>query len=155
MRKNAVYFFVGLILLSLSLGLLSVPTVHCQVDSVKIVKYNYYIDSLGFLDVVGVVQNVGSSTVNPVILRGSVYSSDGTDQADSSTQVFVTYLTPQQEAPFYMTFATPSNSPSGTWASIWDSLSAAGIQLAVYQAPATTSLSISKLNNHKQLLLHW
>ncbi len=56
-----------------------------QTQNIKIVSYTYYIDNLGYLDVVGEVQNVGSNTVTSVILTGTVYSSDGTDQADSYT----------------------------------------------------------------------
>ena len=108
MRKSTVYFFVVLTLLSL--GLILVPSAHSQTQNVKILNYSYYLDSAGFLDVVGEIQNVGPNTVNPVVLAGSVYSADGTDQADSSTPAFVAYLAPQQKAPFYMEFLQPNNS---------------------------------------------
>ena len=109
MRKSTVYFFVVLSLLSL--GLTLVPRAFSQTQDIKIVSYSYYFDSSGNLDVVGEVQNVGPNTVNPVILTGSVYSSSGVDQADSYTQVWVSYLAPQQEAPFYMEFPQPQQLP--------------------------------------------
>ena len=57
------------------------------------------------------------------------------DQADSYTQVWVQYLTPQQEAPFYMTFPAPNNSPDGTWGSVV----IANVDFTVSSANATSS----------------
>jgi hypothetical protein len=133
MRKSTVYFFIVLTLLSL--GLTLVPSAHSQPENIKILSYSYYIDSSGFLDVVGEVQNIGSNTVTSVILTGTVYATDGTDQADSTTQAWVTYLLPQQEAPFYMSFYSPNNSPDGTWLSVGIS----NIALTVVQANVTSS----------------
>ncbi len=62
MRKSIIYFFVALTLVSL--GLTLVPTVFSQTENIKIVSYSYYIDNLGYLDVVGEVQNVGPNTVD-------------------------------------------------------------------------------------------
>ncbi len=132
MRKRTVYFFVVLTLLSL--GLILVPRAFSQTQDIKIVSYSHYFDSNGDLIVVGEVQNVGPNTVNPVMLTGSVYS-NGVDQDDSYTQVWVSYLTPQQEAPFYMEFPSPYNSPDGTWASVLIT----NIALTVSQANATSS----------------
>jgi hypothetical protein len=125
----------------LCLGLTLVPSAHCQTQNIKIVSYSYYIDSAGDLDVVGEVQNVGSNTVNPIFLTGSVYSPDGVDQADSYTQVWVAYLTPQQEAPFLMTFPQPNNSPDGTWMSV----DVSSIDLTVSEANATDSYQYPNL----------
>lgn len=133
MRKSTLYFIVVLTLLSL--GLTLVPSVHSQTQGIKIVSYSYYIDSLGYLDVVGEVQNDGANTVNPVILTGAVYSSGGVEQADSYTQVWVSYLTPTQEAPFYMEFPQPNSSPDGQWGSV----DISNITLIVSEANATSS----------------
>jgi flagellar basal body-associated protein FliL len=133
MRKSIIYLFVALTLVSLGLAL--VPSAFSQTQNIKIVSYSYYIDNLGFLDVVGEVQNVGSNTVASVILTGTVYSTDGTDQADSYTQAWVKDLTPQQKAPFYMDFYAPNNSPDGTWLSVVVS----NVALTVSQAEATAS----------------
>jgi hypothetical protein len=133
MRKIIIYLFVALTLVSL--GLTLVPSAFSQPENIKIVSYTYYIDNLGYLDVVGEVQNEGSNTVASVILTGTVYSTDGTDQADSYTQAWVAYLTPQQKAPFYMDFYAPNNSPDGTWFSV----SVSNVALTVRQAEATAN----------------
>jgi len=137
MRKSAVYFFIALSLLSL--GLTLVPHVFSQTQNIKIVSYSYYTDSFGDLHVVGQVQNDGPNVVNPVILTGSIYSPGGVDQADSYTQVWVAYLAPQQEAPFYMPFPQPSNSPDGTWYSLINAGDISNVDVSVVQANATSS----------------
>ena len=131
MRKSAVYFLIALLMLSL--GLTLTPNVLSQTQNIKIVSYSYYIDSLGYLDVVGEVQNVGPNTVNPVYLTGSIYSSSGTAESSSYCQVWVSYLEPQQEAPFYMEFQPPSST------GIWQSADISKIDLTVSIANATSS----------------
>ena len=142
MKRSTIYIFVAISLLSL--GLAAVPTVFSQTQNVKIVSYSYYIDMAGYLDVVGEVQNTGTNTVTSVILTGQVLSSDGTDQADSYTQIGiennpVIYLTPGQEAPFYMGFYQPSNPQGASWFSI----DISKINLAVAQVNVTASYSYS------------
>jgi hypothetical protein len=133
MRKSIIYLFVALTLVSLGLAL--VPSAFSQPENIKIVSYSYYVDSLGFLDVVGEIQNIGSNTVASVILTGTVYSSGGTDQADSYARAWVVNLAPQQKAPFYMEFYSPSSSSSTSWSSV----SVSKVDLTVSQANATTN----------------
>jgi hypothetical protein len=130
-RKSTVYFFVVLTLLSL--GLILVPRAFSQTQDIKIVSYSYYTDSLGYLDVVGEVQNVGPNTVNPVVLTGAIYSPDGTEISNSYCPVWVSYLTPQQKAPFYMEFPPPSS------IGIWQPQDIAKVALTVSIANATSS----------------
>ncbi len=141
MRKSIVYFVVVLTLLSI--GLVSVPSVHSQTQNIKILTYSWYVDSTGFLEVVGEVQNVGPNTINPVILVGSVYSPDQTDLSDSYCQVYVAYLAPQQKAPFSMPFPPPSSSQditgTGTGTQAWDPSQIGSVSLSVATANATTS----------------
>ncbi len=131
MRKSAVYFFIALLLMSSGLTLM--PNVLCQTQNIKIVSYSYYVDNLGYLDVVGEVQNVGPNTVNPVFMTGSIYSSSGADQGDSWCQVWVSYLAPQQEAPFYMEFQPPSST------GVWERQDISRVALTVSIANATSS----------------
>jgi len=138
MKKFETCCFVGLLLLTG--GLLSIPSVFSQTENIKIVSYSYYIDAIGVLDVVGEVQNVGSNTVDFVYLTGTAYSADGTDQGSSSCRVWVSYLTPQQRAPFYMEFYTPSSSSSD-----WASVGVSQVTLAVSQADATSSYQYQDL----------
>jgi hypothetical protein len=107
-----------------------VPKALGQVESVKIVSYSWYIDMLDYLTVVGEVQNVGTNTVEIVILTGTVTATDGT-QVSSYAQAYVACLVPQQKAPFYMELA-----PSGT--SSW-STGVANVNIQVYAAEATTN----------------
>jgi hypothetical protein len=102
MRKIVIYFSIMLLLMSLGLTLL--PNGFCQVGNVKILDYSYYIDSLGYLVVVGEVQNVGPNTVNSVSLFGSLRSVTGEDLSTSGCQILVSYLLPGQKAPFNMDF---------------------------------------------------
>jgi hypothetical protein len=130
-----------MILLSTALAL--APRAYSQTNqtaNVKIVSYSYYIDMSGYLDVVGEVQNVGSNTLTNLIVTGSAYSPDGTDQGDSYApvgieQIAVTYLAPQQKAPFYMTFYTPNNSQTGSWYAA----DISKVDLAVAMANATAN----------------
>lgn len=144
MRKGIVCFFIALLLLSS--GLTLAPKAFSQTQDIKIINYSYYIDTFGELDVVGEIQNAGPNTVNSVVLTGSVFSSDGTDQADSYTIAWVAYLTPQQTAPFYMEFPLPNNAPggeinpeTGQIIESWQAVDIANIELTVAEANATSS----------------
>ncbi len=57
----------------------------------------------------------------------------------------MTYLAPQQKAPFYMDFYQPNNPPGASWMSV----DVSNVTLTVVQANATSKLSISRFNNHK------
>ncbi|MBT0159536.1 hypothetical protein G4O51_06090 [Candidatus Bathyarchaeota archaeon A05DMB-2] len=135
MRKGTQYFFVLLALASL--GLVLVPNVSSQPENIKVVSYSYYVDNLGYFDVVGEVQNVGSNTIESVILSGTVYTSDGTAQAYSyPTNAWVKYLLPQQKAPFYMEFP-PQTSVTGDLS--WMSLGVDHVDFVINEANATSS----------------
>ena len=68
-------------------------------------NYSWYIDSIGGFDVVGEIQNVGSTILDPVVLDGTVYTPDGVAQAISNPcVVYVENMLPQQKTPFLMEF---------------------------------------------------
>jgi len=135
MRKTAI-FLVTLLALA-SLGLALVPKVSSQTQDIKIVSYSYYVDNLGYFDVVGEVQNTGSNTIQSVVLTGTVYTPDGTAQAYSyPTTVWVVDLLPQQKAPFYMEFP-PETSNTGDLS--WLSLGVDHVDFTINQASATSS----------------
>ncbi len=103
MKKILVSFLILLAVCSLSLTL--VPGAHSQTSNVKILSYSYYIDSAGYFDVVGEVQNTGSNTLSQVVLTGTVFSSDGTAQSNSYAQIgvermSVNYLAPAADSAF-------------------------------------------------------
>ncbi len=137
MKKSVLYVFVSLTLVSL--GLAIVPTAFSQTQNVKIVSYTYYLDNAGILDVVGQVQNVGSNAVDPVVLTGTIYGSDGSKLAASYAYAWVKYMAPQQYAPFYMEFQPPQNSNG------WDLSAVANVSLTVIQANATNSYEYAGL----------
>lgn len=119
MRKSSVYLLVVLTLVSL--GLTLVPMAFCQTSQaqdLKVTNWSYYFTN-GNLNVVGEIQNTGTSTVTSVFLTGSVIDVNGVDQADSTSQALVQYLLPQQESPFYMSFTGgPNSAPDGTWGTV-------------------------------------
>lgn len=130
MKKTYVGFLVLLAVCSLSFTL--VPGVHSQTSNIKVLTYSHYIDSLGYLVVVGEVQNIGTNTVASVILTGSASGPDGV-VATSNTQVWVANLVPQQKAPFYMEFFSQSSN-DGSWQS-----NVVDVSINVYQAEATAN----------------
>jgi hypothetical protein len=139
-RKSVIYFLVALILLPLGLAFVPRVSSQSQAPDVKILSYNYYIDSAGFFDVVGEVKNVGSTTLTSVIIAGSVYSGVidvGDTYAPIGVEpVLANYLLPQQQAPFYMTFYAPN---SQTGVQTWSSIDITNVSLSVVQASATSS----------------
>jgi hypothetical protein len=133
--KGIVFFFVSLMLLSLSLAL--VPQVSSQPENINVLSYSWYIDANGYLTVVGEVQNVGPNTIESVVLSGTVYTTDGAAQAYSyPTSVYMQYLIPQQKAPFYIEFP-PETSITGDFS--WLSLGLDRVDFTVNLANATSN----------------
>ena len=140
MNKSVTIFLVIFTICSLSLTMVPGALSQDQKGNVKILDYSYYIDSLGLIVVVGQVQNQGSNTVTSVIITGSIVSQDSNYQSSSYTIIGVppaeiTYINPQQKAPFYMDFYPPQNSPDGTW----NSIDIGSVNLQVAQANATVN----------------
>jgi hypothetical protein len=136
-----VYFCIALLLLSV--GLAAAPKTFSQIQEVKIINHSWYVDSEGYLDVVGLVQNEGPNTISLISMTGSVLGPDSIDLCDSGTQVYVSDLLPQQEAPFYMEFVAPqSNTQTNsqvTWPELVQAGELASISLSVVSANATSS----------------
>ncbi len=109
MKKGTVYLLVTLITLSLGLNL--IPNVSSQTQNVKILSYTYFIDSSGFLNVVGEAQNTGSTTVHQVYITAAAYAHtpSGDVSSLSYTQAWQSYLAPQQKAPFILEFQPPQS----------------------------------------------
>jgi hypothetical protein len=126
------------ILLLCSIIFMAVPVTRSQVQNVKVLNYTYYIDSIGYLVVVGEVQNQGPNTISAVSLTGTVTSSDGT-QVDSGVHVWGRNLRPQQKAPFYMEFISQGSS-GGAWNN-----DVSDVAINVYQAEATSNYQYPNL----------
>jgi hypothetical protein len=144
-----VYFCIALLLVSL--GLAAAPKTFSQIQEVKIINYSWYVDSEGYLDVVGLVQNEGPNTISSIAMTGSVLGPDNVDICDSGTQVWVSDLLPQQEAPFYMEFVAPQSSSQSstaqvTWSEVIEAGEFSSISLSVASANATSSYQYQGLS---------
>lgn len=139
MGKKMVIFVIALLLLAVSLAMPS--RTYSQTQDIKIVNWSWYIDPEGYLDVVGLVQNVGPNTISQIQLTGSVIGPGEADLDDSGTQVWVSDLLPQQEAPFYMEFVSPqvSSSTSSSWYDIIEGGDLSSFLLSPVEANATSS----------------
>jgi hypothetical protein len=105
LRRKTICSFtlVALIMSCFSL----VQQTYSQSDSqtLKVSNYSWYFDSVGGFHVVGEVQNVGTTILQPVWLGATIYTPDGTPQILSNPcRVYVSYMLPQQKAPFLMDF---------------------------------------------------
>jgi hypothetical protein len=142
LKKPLTYLLITLAIISLSIPLTS--TVHAQTASIKVLNYTYYFDALGYIVVVGEVQNQGPNNINGTVLTGIITSSDG-QQVNGWTQVWGKYLTPQQKAPFYMEFQTQTE--SGTYitdVSTVDIYVAQATPTAYYQNPDLLTITSSQ-----------
>ncbi len=102
---------LAIILLISTLCLILTPqNVSCKTQDIKVVSYNYIIDNLGVLDVPGEIQNIGTDTIESVIVKGTVYGADGTEKASGSVQAWISHMAPGQKAPFMLEFNQPANS---------------------------------------------
>jgi len=133
MRKAIILL---LVLLTVSPTLTLIPRVYSQPGNVIILNYSWRVDSWGVFTVTGEVQNVGSMTIDTVILKGTVYTKDGNAKAYSEEATcWAKYLLPQQKAPFIMDFP-PRNSLTGDLS--WLSLGVDHIDFVVELAETTS-----------------
>ena len=130
MKKTTTCFFITLLLLTVIFT--SIPFAFGETQDIKILSYNYYVDSIGGL-VVGEIQNTGSDTIKYVYLTGTLTTADGTIVGSGNSRALVSYLTPQQKAPFYMEFNKPSIGGD------WYSVDVSKITLKVSKADAESS----------------
>lgn len=140
-RLKKIYICLLVVLLAAcTFGLMLVPGAKSQTSetqNIKIGNHSYYFDSLGNLVVVGVVQNIGSDTIEGVILAGTATTVEGL-QSPTLSPVWVSYLVPQQKAPFYMEFPPPQSPQDSFGQSQWYPGDVADISLKVAQANPTS-----------------
>jgi hypothetical protein len=104
LRKSLIYSSTLIALAFLGFGLIRQAS--SQSENLKVLNYSWYFDSIGGFHIVGEVQNVGTTILNPVVLGGTIYTPDGTPQIRSNPcVVYVNYMLPKQKAPFLMDFA--------------------------------------------------
>ena len=103
-------------------------------------SYSWYVaPSNGDFIVVGEIQNQGNFIFQTVTLNGTVYASDQSVIATSSTMPYVSYLLPQQKAPFYMDFGNP-----GAQSSVLSTVSY--VAFSVDSAPMTANKMYGNLS---------
>jgi hypothetical protein len=127
---SVVYSLLLLALMLFGFGLIRQAS--SQSENLKVTNYSWYIDSIGDFHVVGEIQNVGSTILNPVVIGGIVYTLDGGSQSMSNPcVVFVNYMLPQQKAPFLMDFFSADLS--------WLSQGVDHVEFQIIQANETSS----------------
>jgi hypothetical protein len=132
MKKALICTVILFTILSLSVAMIPHVSAVEGLQSIKILSYTHYIDSIGVLAVVGEIQNTGSTTVTGVHILGTVNGPDGTQIEQSHCQVSGQFIVPQQKASFLMEFA---QSPNGLGQ--WTTSQFSSISLVVAQATPT------------------
>ena len=102
-----------------SLSMIVLPKVTAQDNQATVLSYSWYSAAAnstaaanpGDLIVVGEIQNIGTSTIEYLGVMGSVFDTNNSELAETTTPVLGYYLLPGQKAPFYMEF-TPDTSLS-------------------------------------------
>ena len=107
LKRTVVISLMLVVMISLFLNL--VPSVISQSENVEVLGYSWYISSINSFIVVGEVQNVGPNNIEYIALRGILNSTDGLDQAWSTTVAYSNEILPQQKAPFVMYFFTDTS----------------------------------------------
>ncbi len=131
MRKALTCLAVILLLSSLCLTL-TPKNAYSKTQDIKVVSYNYIIDNLGVLDVPGEIQNIGTDTIEKVMVKGTVYGADGTEKASGSVQAYISHMAPGQKAPFMLEFNKPATSD-------WYTLGISKITFEITEAQAVNS----------------
>lgn len=141
-RENALkksIIHASMLLIVILFGFSLIHPASSQSENLKVLNYSWYFDSLGGFDVVGEVQNVGSTILNPVVLGGIGYTPDGSPQTRSNPSVvYVNYMLPQQKAPFLMEFRSGDMS--------WLSQGVDHIGFEVVKAPANDTYQYPDLS---------
>jgi hypothetical protein len=131
--KKTIAIYSLILVAVLALSFTAIPHVSAQTQNVQILSHSYYIDSLGYLVVVGEVQNTGPNYIQQVILGGTASSSDGTSVDATGQSAYATYLGPNEKAPFYIEFFDQNSENGG----IWLGTDVSDISLQVIQAEPT------------------
>jgi hypothetical protein len=107
--------------------------VSSKTQDIKILSYSYYIDNAGYLDVIGEIQNTGTDTIEKVVLTVTIYGADGTTKGTLSDYAWVSYMAPQQKAPFLIDLASAEDGLD------WYTTGVSKVEVSVREADATSS----------------
>jgi len=132
LRKVLISITVVLLLSALCLSL--VPhNVSSKTQDIKVLSYSHYIDALGILDIVGEIQNVGTSTIERAVLTAVVYGSDGSMQGSVTGYAWLSYMAPQQKSPFLLEIVKPIDEE------YWQLTEISKVEISVKEAKETKS----------------
>jgi preprotein translocase subunit SecG len=107
--KKATTCITIFLLFSILCLTLAPQNVSSKTQDIKILSYSHYIDNLGYLEVVGEIQNTGSNTIHRALLTATAYGTDGTIQCVISGYAWLSYMGPQQKSPFRIELQTPDD----------------------------------------------
>jgi hypothetical protein len=107
LKRTVVISLMFVVMISLFVNL--VPSVLSLSENVEVLGYSWYISSINSFIVVGEVQNVGPNNIEYIALRGFLNSTDGQDQAWSTSVPYSSEILPQQKVPFVMYFFTDTS----------------------------------------------
>lgn len=131
MKSLTVLLIILTITASLTLTL--IPQTQAATPNAKILgNYTVYTDNLGFLVVVGEVQNIGTTVLKNIGVAGSLTEADGTYDT-GATYAWGDYLLPGQKAPFNLEIQSQGSSYSP-----WAGITAADVTLTITGAPEAT-----------------
>jgi hypothetical protein len=123
----------AMLLLSTLCLTLTPQLVSSKTQDIKVLSYSHYIDALDILDIVGEIQNTGTSTIERAILTAVVYGSDGTIQGTVTGYAWLSYMAPQQKSPFRLEIISPADHD------YWYSAGVSKIEISVKEAKETSS----------------
>ncbi|WP_051963008.1 fibronectin type III domain-containing protein [Mesoaciditoga lauensis] len=75
----------------------------------KILQTNSYVDSIGYLNVIGVVQNDGTENLKYVEIDATFYDKNNNVVGSNFTYTYMDILTPGQKSPFDVFISKPAN----------------------------------------------
>ena len=135
--KKPIIIYSLILIAVLTFSFTAVPHTSAQTQNVKILTHSWYIDNLGYLVVVGEIQNTGPNTIFQVSLGGTAQSSDGLSVDAMETPAWVQNFAPNQKAPFYIEFYDQNNQNYG----LWMGSDVSNIDLQVLRADPTQNYS--------------
>lgn len=132
MKKTLTCLLI-LLTVTATLTLTLTPQTQAATPNAKILpNYTIYTDNLGYLVVVGEVQNIGTSVLRNIGVSASLTEADGTYDT-GATYAWGDYILPGQKAPFNLEIQSQGSSYSP-----WAGITAADVILTVTVAPETT-----------------
>ena len=139
--KKATAVLILVVLMLAAFSMLLGHSARAQTSQAQILSYSWYASpSDGDFIVVGEIQNIGNSVLSSVSLNAVVYASGGTELASASTTAFVSYLLPQQKAPFYIDFGSPGTDTSSTYSTV------SNVKFTITNAPTTVEQPYESLS---------